>query len=175
MQPLTLPWGRIFSRVRPFCERAVSDLDLSKSLTIRSQKGHTRLKIQPLSIFTKKSGIEDQLIKKIQGSCILFKVYFPPGALQKKIKVALQIQNVPETVLSFVWPDEDVRVSPLVSILINFFLRLLSGCGKGDQIGQFFANWATFKVSKVVCCRYFWPFWTWELFGLFLKNLAIFF
>ena len=43
-------------------------------------------------------------------------VYFPSGSLQKKIKVALQIQNVPETVLSYVWPEEDLRVSPLVAI-----------------------------------------------------------
>jgi hypothetical protein len=33
--------GRIFSRVRPFYERAVSDLDLSRSLTTRSPKGRT--------------------------------------------------------------------------------------------------------------------------------------
>jgi len=39
--------GCIFSRVRPFCERIVSDSNRSRSLTARSQKGCTRLKIRP--------------------------------------------------------------------------------------------------------------------------------
>ncbi len=42
--------GGIFSRVRPFYERAVSDLDLSRSPTAQSQNGRTRLKMRPLLI-----------------------------------------------------------------------------------------------------------------------------
>ncbi len=40
--------GRIFSRVQPLYEQAVSDLDLSRLLTARSQNGRIRLKIRPL-------------------------------------------------------------------------------------------------------------------------------
>ncbi len=42
-------WGRIFSRVQPFCEYAVSDLDPSGLLYAHSQNGRTQLKIQPLN------------------------------------------------------------------------------------------------------------------------------
>jgi hypothetical protein len=42
------PRVRIFSRVGPFYERAVNDLDLSRSLTACSQNGRTPLKIRPL-------------------------------------------------------------------------------------------------------------------------------
>ncbi len=31
-------------------------------------------------------------------------------------------------------------------------------CGQGDHIGRFFTYWATFKVSKVVCCICFGAF-----------------
>jgi hypothetical protein len=41
-----LSWGHIFSRARPFCEWAVSDLDRSRSLTACSWKDRIRLKIR---------------------------------------------------------------------------------------------------------------------------------
>jgi hypothetical protein len=59
---------------------------------------------------------------------------------------------------------------------------------QGDQIGRFFANWDTFKVSKwfknvvdvlgfqiKLRFRYFWPFLTWQLFGRFFEKFGNFF
>ena len=46
-------------------------------------------------------------------------VYFPSGALQKRIKVALQIQKVPNTMLSLICPSTDgklLHLSPLVAL-----------------------------------------------------------
>ncbi len=55
--------GCIFSRVRPFYERAVSDLThrhlcigLSRSLTGHSKKAHTQLKIWPLGTLAEGEG-----------------------------------------------------------------------------------------------------------------------
>ena len=33
-----------------------------------------------------------------------------------KSRIFVSFQNVPKTVLSYVWPDEDLRVSPLVAL-----------------------------------------------------------
>jgi hypothetical protein len=63
---------------------------------------------------------------------------------------------------------------------------VLMSSKQGDQIGRFFANWATFKVSKwfvvdvfgfqiKLRCRYFWPFLTWQIFGLFFEKFGDFF
>ena len=46
-------------------------------------------------------------------------VYFPSGALQKRIKVALQIQKVPTTMLSIICPGKNgsvLHLSPLVAL-----------------------------------------------------------
>lgn len=42
--------------------------------------------------------------------------YFPAGALQKKIKVALQVQTVPNAVLNLTCPNVGLKFSPLVAI-----------------------------------------------------------
>ena len=42
--------------------------------------------------------------------------FFPVGALQKKIKVALQVQSVPQRVLQLTCPNMGLRFSPLVAI-----------------------------------------------------------
>ena len=46
-------------------------------------------------------------------------VYFPNGALQKRIKVAIQIQKVPNTMMSFLCPSKNghsLHMSPLVAL-----------------------------------------------------------
>lgn len=42
--------------------------------------------------------------------------YFPKGALQKKIKVALQVQKVPMKLLKLTCPEASLKFSPLVAI-----------------------------------------------------------
>jgi hypothetical protein len=41
-----------------------------------------------------------------------------------------------------------------------------------DFKSRFVVDVLGFQIE--LCCRYFWPFLTWQSFGLFLKNLAIF-
>lgn len=43
-------------------------------------------------------------------------VYFPSGALQKKIKVALQVQTIPSQILKLTCPTSGLKFSPLVAI-----------------------------------------------------------
>merc|ERR1719369_725837 len=42
--------------------------------------------------------------------------YFPQGALQKKIKVALQVQKVPQNILQLTCPNVPLKFSPLAAI-----------------------------------------------------------
>ena len=42
--------------------------------------------------------------------------YFPAGALQKKIKVAIQVQKVPQNIVNLTCPNVALKFSPLVAI-----------------------------------------------------------
>jgi hypothetical protein len=57
---------------------------------------------------------------------------------------------------------------------------------QGDQIGRFFAIGLLLRFLKwfvvdalsfhiELCCRYFWPFLTWQLFGLFFEKFGYLF
>ncbi len=69
----------------------------------------TRIKEEVRAIGAEGGKVVASHVPNVQG-------FFPVGALQKKIKVALQVQTVPARVLGLTCPNMGLRFSPLVAI-----------------------------------------------------------